>query len=108
MSGHANEDLLDIAVDQHGVFHVTGDIDMASGPILVAAIADREGGDPVELDLLGVGFIDSSGLRTLLVASRHAAERGSTVVLHHVGPEVARLLQITATAEQFTIVSRHR
>jgi anti-anti-sigma factor len=53
-----------------------------------------------------VGFIDSSGLRTLLTASRRAAERSSGVVLHHVGPEIARLLEITGTTAQFTIASR--
>jgi anti-anti-sigma factor len=106
MNDQANDDLLHLAVDERGVLHVTGDIDMASGPLLEAAISERAGTAPLELDLDGVGFIDSSGLRTLLTASRRAAERSSGVVLHHVGPEIARLLEITGTTAQFTIASR--
>jgi anti-sigma B factor antagonist len=101
-----DEDLLQITVGDAGVIHVSGDIDMASGPLLENVILDREHTGPIELDLSGVGFIDSSGLRTLLMASRRATERGRRVVLHQVGPEVGRLLEITGTTEQFDVASQ--
>jgi anti-anti-sigma factor len=105
MTQMPNDDLMQLHVDDDGVIVVSGDIDMATGPLLDAAIARTSGDGPIVLDLGGVGFIDSSGLRTLLVASRHAADRHSHVVLRRIGPEVARLLEITGTTAQFTIES---
>ena len=55
------------------------------------------------IDLGDVFFIDSSGLRSLLGASRRARTRGATVVLRNVGSEVLRLLEITGTTEHFSI-----
>jgi anti-anti-sigma factor len=50
-----------------------------------------------------VTFIDSSGLRSLLGASRRAAERSGKVVLRSPSPSVQRLLEITGTTAQFSI-----
>ena len=55
------------------------------------------------LDLGDVDFIDSSGLRTLLGASRRAGERGTVVHLRNVGSAVRRMLDITGTTEQFQL-----
>jgi anti-anti-sigma factor len=96
---------ISVEVTDDGVIVVVGDIDMASGPQVEATIVRREDENPLVLDLAGVGFIDSSGLRSLLGASRRAAVRGSTVVLRSVGPEVSRLLEITGTTDQFVIES---
>jgi anti-sigma B factor antagonist len=98
-----NHDSLTIDNDPGGVIVVHGDIDVAGGPILDAAILERETKGPVVIDLVDVFFIDSSGLRSLLGASRRARERGATVVLRGVGSEVLRLLEITGTTEHFSI-----
>jgi anti-sigma B factor antagonist len=98
-----NHDSLTIDNDPGGVIVVHGDIDVAGGPILDAAILERETKGPVVIDLVDVFFIDSSGLRSLLGASRRARERGATVVLRGVGSEVFRLLEITGTTEHFSI-----
>jgi len=98
-----NQDSLTVDNDPSGVIVVHGDIDVAGGPILEAAILAREATGPVVIDLVDVYFIDSSGLRSLLGASRRARERGTAVVLRGVGPEVLRLLQITGTTEHFSI-----
>ena len=104
--------VLTAAVIADGTIVVAGDIDMAGGPLLEEAILAREvdlpdasSGDVV-LDLEHVHFIDSSGLRGLLGASRRATSRRSAVVLRSVGPEVIRLLEITGTLDQFNVVSR--
>lgn len=104
MTEMGNQDSLSVDVDAGGVIIVHGDIDVAGGPILDVAIREHEGGNgPLSIDLDDVYFIDSSGLRCLLGASRRAAERGGTVALRHVGSEVLRLLEITGTTERFTI-----
>jgi anti-sigma B factor antagonist len=83
-----------------------GDIDMASGPLLDAAIQELEGRGPVIVDMSDVEFVDSSGLRSLLAASQRARLSDRMVTLRGVGPEVARLLEITGTTELFEIEQR--
>ncbi len=75
MSDNANQVVM-VDIDDDGVIVVRGEVDMAAGPLLDNAIEARELDDPVVLDLGGVEFIDSSGLRRLLGASRRAAARG--------------------------------
>ncbi len=107
MTEMGNSDSLTIDHDLNGVIVVHGDIDVAGGPILEAAIRERENDGPVVIDLADVYFIDSSGLRSLLGASRRAHDRNTTVVLRDVGSEVLRLLEITGTTEQFSIDNDH-
>ena len=107
MTEMGNHDSLTIDNEADGVIVVHGDIDVAGGPILEAAILTREGHGAVVIDLGDVYFIDSSGLRSLLSASRRASDNGATVVLRNVGAEVLRLLQITGTTEHFSIETGH-
>jgi anti-anti-sigma factor len=107
MTGAMNDESLTIDIDHDGAIVVHGDIDMAGGPVLEASILQREALQQLVIDLGDVSFIDSSGLRSLLGASRRAHARGAEVVLRAVGPEVARLLDITGTTSQFVIAS-HR
>ena len=89
--------------DGKGVLKIDGDIDMAAGPVLRKAMLEQEEQGDVVLDLSGVSFIDSSGLRTLLDAARRAEEREGTLTLRKAGPEVRRLLEITGTTSKFTM-----
>ena len=101
----ADNNSLTVEVGSDGSIVVHGDIDMAGGPILEEVILSRENSHQVVIDLADVSFIDSSGLRSLLGASRRAQARKSSVTLRSVGPEVARLLQITGTTDQFVVES---
>jgi anti-sigma B factor antagonist len=98
-----SSDSLKVEIESDGTIVVYGDIDIAGGPVLDEALRSQEGAGPVVIDLHNVSFIDSSGLRSLLNASRRATERSSHVVLRGVGQEVARLLEITGTTERFTL-----
>lgn len=97
---------LSVELGADGVIVVHGDIDVAGGPILEAALVGADTTSPVIIDLGDVFFIDSSGLRCLLGAGRRARERSTTVVLRGVGAEVFRLLEITGTTDQFSIEER--
>ncbi len=104
--------LMTTTTAQDGTLLVAGDLDMAGGPILEQAMVEREaelaaaeGGDLI-VDLAGVHFIDSSGLRSLLAAARRAAGRRAQLELRSVGPEIIRLFEITGTLGQFRIASR--
>ena len=103
MTEMGHNDSLTVENASDGAIVAHGDIDVAGGPILDAAIRDRESHGQVTIDLDDVFFIDSSGLRSLLGASRRAHDRGSVVVLRNVGSEVLRLLEITGTTHQFSI-----
>jgi anti-anti-sigma factor len=94
-----------VAIDDSGAVIAEGDIDLAGGPLLETAIArcEESSAQPVVIDLGGVEFIDSSGLRSLLSASRRAAERGTSVVLRRPSSGVRRLLSITGTTDQFEL-----
>jgi anti-anti-sigma factor len=94
---------LSVDIDSSGALVVHGDIDIAGGPTLDTYVMRSENGMPIVLDLDDVGFIDSSGLRTLLAATRRADARGTVVRLRNVGTTVRRMLEITGTADRFEI-----
>ena len=105
----SNRNLLTTTVAEDGTISVAGDIDMAGGPLLEEVMLRREAQLAVSADLVvdveGVQFIDSSGLRSLLAAARRAGGRSARLELRAVGPEVIRLFEITGTLDQFNIVS---
>lgn len=104
MTTTGNHEPLTISVTRNGVLVVRGDIDISGGPVLDAAILEREpAGSEVVIDLRGVSFVDSSGLRSLLSAARRAHQRGGRVILRNVGHEIGRLLEITGTTDRFVI-----
>lgn len=109
---HSDRDFLTVTTAEDGTLMVSGEIDMAGGPILEQAMLERDaqlsagsGGDLV-VDLAEVHFIDSSGLRCLLALARRAADRRSKLELRSVGLEVMRLFEITGTMDQFRFVAR--
>jgi len=78
------------------------------GPVVLVGVIDShttdqllEGLDAlgrdadVSLDLTGVGFIDSSGLRAIVTTHQRLDEAGHRLVLTGVSDAVQRLLEIT-------------
>jgi anti-sigma B factor antagonist len=82
-----------------------GEIDLATTAMVRAELAAARGeARRVVLDLRGVGFMDSSGLR-LLVEAQHAAEQdGSSLTLVRGPAPVQRLLDLTGVSGRLTIV----
>jgi len=80
-----------------------GDLDMANAPSLDRLLARlrSDGVSRVTLDMASVRFIDSSGLRSLLVAAR---PDGSGFHLKVVEPSLAtrQILEVTGTLNQLT------
>ena len=84
---------------------IEGELDLASAPQLVDAIAALpEVGEPVVLDLGSVTFVDSSGVRALLDADRIAIEKGRKLAIFRPGVAVTRLLDLVDLRSQFTEV----
>jgi anti-sigma B factor antagonist len=93
---------LSYTVDRTGTTSVgvlAGEIDLASIDALEAAITateqDAAAGGDVVLDMSGVTFLDSSGLRVLVTANDRLASAGSRLVIRRPSASVLRVLEIT-------------
>jgi anti-sigma B factor antagonist len=69
--------------------HTCGQLENA-----IVALAG-EGVHTVTLDLGSVAFIDSSGLRALVVGHKALEEHGGALVVSNPSPTAARLLEVT-------------
>ena len=82
---------------------VEGELDLGSVPQFsqslarVDAEADGQGPPHVLLDLRGLTFMDSSGLREVLAAATGRSERGRQFAIIGVGGPVRRLFEVTGT-----------
>ncbi|HSM66544.1 MAG TPA: STAS domain-containing protein [Ilumatobacteraceae bacterium] len=81
---------------------VAGEIDAHSCNSLDAAIAET-GGSHIRLELSGVTFIDSSGLRVLVDHHHRLAESGDRLAIVRPSRPVQRLLEIAGLDGQFHI-----
>lgn len=87
------------------VLEVVGEVDAHTCSRLKAALdellAPGERGPDIVIDMAGVTFLDSSGLRVLLGAAKEAEDLGGHVRLRAPSDGVVRLLEITGLAERF-------
>lgn len=101
------EDLVAVSVGRPwpgvAVVHVSGEVDMFTGPVLRRRIGDEFAAEPehLVLDLTGVDFLGSSGLAILADASQVAATTGTSVRLVASSTAVTRPLVCTGMAELF-------
>jgi anti-sigma B factor antagonist len=58
----------------------------------------------VVLDLEGLQFVDSTGLRMILSAHERARERGQEFAITPGSPQVRRLLTITRVGEHLRVI----
>lgn len=100
MAQHPTEPLVVETSSSNGwtIIRAIGDLDLATAPLLVSAVP--QDAKDVALDLSGIRFIDSSGLRGLLdVRSSVDGE----VVLLDPSDEVRALLTLTRMTDAFTL-----
>jgi len=85
---------------------VSGELDLASSPVLEAELERVGGADPtlVVVDLRELEFIDSTGLSVLVRAHQRAQEAGSRFGLVNGPSQVQRLLSLTGIRERMTVV----
>lgn len=87
---------------------VRGDVDLDAEDRLLdgartalAGLGASPGGRTVILDLAGVTFIDSSGLRSLLRSQALAHSQGAAVRLVALPGPVTRLLEVAGVSDRF-------
>ena len=87
---------------------VTGELDLATAPILAQALSQaEERTQRVVLDMRELTFMDSSGVHVILEASHRATTAGRGLVLVRGPAQVDRVLDLTRAADSLEIVDLH-
>lgn len=95
---------LDKNPDGVTVARVEGEIDMASAPAVGSEVARSIDEGPVVLDMQGVEFVDSAGIRMMVEMARRAEDRGWKLPL--VAPRgciVHRMVELTGIGQLFVM-----
>lgn len=92
---------------RHGVSVVTvsGEVDVATAPAVrdcLDVVIERDDG-MVVVDLLGVTFIDSTGLGVLIGARKRCADEDRELRVVVSEPRILKVFEITGLTELFTI-----
>src|ERR1044071_3812867 len=89
------------------VRNLTGELDLATVGELEAALASRlDAGENVVVDLRGLAFMDSSGVRALVGAHQSAHDRNGSLVSVRAsqGSEVDRVIDVSGIATALGMV----
>lgn len=102
----ANLSLETSVAERATVVALTGELDLAGAAALEQELARVEAGaaQVVVLDLRGVEFMDSSGLRLIAVTSQRAQEQGRRIALVPGPEQVMRVFDITRMRERLEFV----
>src|SRR5262245_46770897 len=107
MTDDAPADLTVDVTEEGGatVLTVRGELDAYSAPMLDAAFDDAlsNGAQRLVLDLSGVGFIDSSGLRSMIRARKQVGDAPEALTIRNPQAATVRLLDITGLTEHFPV-----
>jgi anti-sigma B factor antagonist len=100
----------DVTITEHaGAVYVTltGELDISTAPRLEDDLRRVEADGPalVAIDLSGLDFMDSTGLRLVIAADGRAREAGRRLVLVQGNDMVQRVLRITRLDERLEIVA---
>jgi len=93
---------LQIATDdspERVLLSLAGELDIASAPLLERAVDDVD--RPLVIDLAEVTFMDSTGLRALLLARQQAQNGGHELALRPGPRQVQRVFELSGTLERF-------
>lgn len=76
-----------------------GRLDTLTAPELKQALEESwEGATEIILDLAGVDFVSSAGIRIILMAHKHMADHGS-LVIQNVRDSVAEVFELTGLTD---------
>ena len=85
-----------------GCLRLVGELDIATGPALRAALDEMDGNDIV-LDCSGLTFIDCSGLRVLVETHHRCATDGFNLTVRAPSRCLTRLLELTGLDGFFSV-----
>lgn len=87
---------------------IRGELDLNDADRITAPLerAAKDPSLPLVIDLSGCGFVDSTGLATIIYGTRPMRDNGSGVILVCPQGEVRKLLQLSVLDLTFPIVDR--
>ncbi len=83
---------------------VTGEVDPLTAPALETILVQALPTSRLTVDLAGVTFLDSSGLRAIVAANARCAEDGTAFVIAQPSDVARRVLEISGLEAHLTIV----
>jgi anti-anti-sigma factor len=86
---------------------LAGELDLSGAEVLeqeLGRLSEAASAEQVVLDLRGLEFMDSSGLRLVVMADSRAREAGRRLVLVRGAQPVQRVFEITRMNERLTFV----
>jgi len=93
-----------VTVGQVATVVLKGEIDPATADLFAEGLAQASTQAPrVVVDMGGVTFIDSTGLRVLLEARERSGQNGEALVISAPSTSTRRLFEISQLDELFTI-----
>ena len=99
----ADGQVFEVVLDEHDVCVVRGELDEASSTELDRLLSERP--DVTTVDLGEVSFVDSAGLRALLVARQRLAAEGLDLVVRRSSGAVRRVMRLAGVSHLFTPVT---
>jgi len=86
------------------VLELVGELDLVSAPQLEAAlrVLDEDLYASTVLDLSGLTFIDSTGLRAIIAADRAVRDQANILLIVRGPPAVQRMFELTGTDAELT------
>jgi len=86
------------------IVRVVGELDLSTHERLGEELKSiASAGSAIAIDLSSCDFIDSSGIRALLIGREAAEEHGGSLALAAAKPQVVRILDVTGVASALPI-----
>lgn len=97
------QEMWTIKVDKSGVIKMTGEIDYTVTPKIRAGLINyiEKTQGVLVLDLSQLNYLDSSGLAVFIEARRHLVDKGRSLQIVSVTPEVKKIFQLTQVDKLF-------
>jgi anti-anti-sigma factor len=85
---------------------LTGELDLSNAHRFAARLAEAEADEPevIEIDVRGLSFIDSSGLRELFAANRRARESNRRLLLIKDSGPIERVLNLARVEDVIDVL----
>jgi len=91
---------------EHGILiELSGEIDIATAAVIEDELRRAEESEElIVLDLGGISFMDSTGLRIVIAGDQRMRERGGSLQLTRVPTRVSELFNLVGIADYLTII----
>jgi len=89
---------------------ISGDMEAESADRVREALAEalrRHRPIRIDMDVRGLTFLDSAGIRVLIMCQADARQAGAHIVLVNTPPMIHRVLEITGLLEHFGVTRPH-